>query len=142
MTNKYKYLILFFSILFLSSCADDMVRQFDSIPSAFGKVNEVTILADQQMWDGPLGDTMDYYYTGAFPITPTPEPMLDLRHFNHNEISRSTVFKHYRSYIILANLSKKDSEITAEEEKNVQDELKSLSELMEEIAREEEASAP
>jgi len=37
---------------------------------------------------------------------------------------------------------KKDSEITAEEEKNVQEELKSLSELMEEIAREEEASAP
>ena len=37
---------------------------------------------------------------------------------------------------------KKDSEITADEEKTVQEELKSLGELMEEIAREEEASAP
>ena len=64
------------------------------------------------MWEGAVGDTLDFYYTGAFPITPTPEPMLDLRHFNYYEISKSTVFKHYRSYILLANLGDKESPMT------------------------------
>ena len=107
--------ILFLSLVFgltLSSCADEIIQGFDSIPPAFGKVNAVTVLSDQMMWEGPVGDTLDYYYTGAYPITPTPESMLDLRHFNHYEITQSTVFKHYRTYIILANLGDKESPMT------------------------------
>ncbi len=106
--------ILFVSVLLftLQSCADDMMSSQYSMPPAFGKVNEVTVLANQQMWDGAVGDTLDFYYTGAFPITPTPEPMLDLRHFNHYEITKSTVFKHYRTYLILANLADRESPMT------------------------------
>lgn len=111
---RYIVYILFFCAVgfFTSSCADEIVPTNSSIPQSFGKVNELTILADQAMWDGPVGDTTDYYFTGAFPMTPTPEPMLDLRHFNFNQISKSTVFKHYRSYVVLANLSNKESQVT------------------------------
>jgi len=113
MIQSIKYLlILSASVFFFTSCADDIMSAHSSIPPAFGKVNELTVLSDQNMWEGPVGDTLDYYYTGAFPTTPTPEPMLDLRHFNHYEISKSTVFKHYRSYIILANLGDSESPIT------------------------------
>lgn len=113
-TGKYIYTVMLSVclVLFLGSCADEIINKNDHIPPAFGKTNEITVLADQLMWEGPVGDTLDYYYTGAYPITPTPEPMLDIRHFNHDEITKSTVFKHYRSYIILANLGDKDSKIT------------------------------
>ncbi len=106
--------ILFLGVftMLLSSCADDIMSSHSSIPPSFGKVNEVTVLSDQKVWDGAVGDTLDYYYTGAFPITPTPEPLLDLRHYNHSQILQSTVFKHYRTYIILANLGDQESSIT------------------------------
>ncbi len=94
------------------SCADDVIGNMDTVANSFGKVNEVTVLADQQLWEGPVGDTLDFYYTGAYPITPTPEPMLDLRHFNFDQISGRQVFKHYRTYLVLADLGDKESEIT------------------------------
>lgn len=113
MIRSIQYIFLLISLVFIgTSCADDIMSAHSSIPPSFGKVNELTVLTDQKMWDGHVGDTLDYYYTGAFPITPTPEPMLDLRHFNHYEITKSTVFKHYRSYIILANLEDKESPMT------------------------------
>lgn len=112
---RHTILIIFAFILTLvtfTSCADDVMGNMDSVASSFGKVNEVTVLADQQLWDGPVGDSLDFYYTGAYPITPTPEPMLDLRHFNYDQISGRQVFKHYRTYLILADLGDKESEIT------------------------------
>ena len=113
MTNKLIiYCLLILVSVQFQSCADDVFGSVESIPTAFGKVNEVTVLSEQHMWDGPVGDTLDFYYTGAFPITPTPEPMLDLRHFNHDQITQSTVFKHYRNYIILANLGDQNSKMT------------------------------
>jgi len=107
------YILLFacFALTF-QSCADDVLGSMDTVPSAFGKVNEVKILADQELWEGPVGDSLDFYYTGAYPITPTPEPMLDLKHFNMRQINGRQVFKHYRTYIVLADLSNKESEIT------------------------------
>jgi hypothetical protein len=104
--------MFFVAILLGSSCADDYIAAHSSIPPSFGKVNELTVIADENLWEGFVGDTLDYYYTGAFPITPTPEPMLDLRHFNHYQITKSTVFKQYRSYILLANLGDKESPTT------------------------------
>ena len=108
----YIYITLLILGISFQSCADDVLGGMESIPTAFGKVNEVTVLSDQMMWDGPVGDTLDFYYTGAFPVTPTPEPLLDLRHFNHDQITHSTVFKHYRNYIILANLGDRESKMT------------------------------
>ncbi len=121
--KSIQYILIFcVAILAGSSCADEIIAPHSSIPPAFGKVNELTVLSDQNMWEGAVGDTLDFYYTGAFPITPTPEPMLDLRHFNNYQITKSTVFKHYRSYVILANLADAESPITQMVKKDIGEE--------------------
>lgn len=112
MNFKLPYIFILISFAILQSCANDVTTNSESIPPAFGKVNEVTVLCDQSMWEGPVGDSLDFLYTAAFPITPTPEPMLDLRHFNYDQITQSIVFKHYRNYIILANLGDRESKMT------------------------------
>ena len=110
--NLYK-IIGFFSLFFLlSACSEDMQRSLAPVPNAFGKLNEIIIITDDRIWEGPVGDTLRYYYGAAFPILPQPEPIFDLRQFTPAELEKDPIRREFRNYILLGNLNEEDSPTT------------------------------
>lgn len=91
---------------------EEVARSMKTVPNAFGKMNELNVITDQDMWEGNVGDTIDYYYASAYPILPQPEPMLDLKHFTPGELVADKLRKELRTYMIVANLSDPDSPST------------------------------
>ncbi len=59
--NTLKYLILLLIIPLLSGCSEEMQRNLKSVPSAFGKINEIVVIADRDLWDGDLGDSSESF---------------------------------------------------------------------------------
>lgn len=75
-------------------------------------INQLTVIADDEMWEGPVGDSVRYYYESAFPLMPQPEPIFDIRHFNYDQIAASNLRRELRAYLILADLSDTSSNVT------------------------------
>lgn len=90
-----------------------MQRSLKSVPTAFGTVNEIVVIMDAEMWDGPVGDTLRYYYSAAYPVLPQPEPMFDLRHFTPEDLQAEVLRKELRSYLIVGDLSDSYSSTTS-----------------------------
>ncbi len=87
------------------SCSQDSISNFKAIPTAFGSLNEIVVISSKQLWDGPVGDSIRFYYSSAFPILPQPEPVFDLRHFTAEQLESEPMRKELRNYLIVANLS-------------------------------------
>lgn len=102
---------LFFTLL-LTSCTEDARRGLSPIPTAFGNLNEIVVVMDADMWDGAVGDTLRYYYSAAYPLLPQPEPIFDLRHFTPVELNQDPLRKELRTYLVVGNLSDKNSPAT------------------------------
>ncbi len=102
--------IFFFIIIFFAGCSSEVRERFTPTPNAIGKVNEIIVIADQSVWEGPVGDTLEYFLGSAYLILPQPEPLFDLRHFTPNEISEVPVRKNFRTYLIIGNLNNQTSE--------------------------------
>ncbi len=96
----------------LAACNTDVAKSFEPRSNALGKMNEIVIIADQDVWDGMAGDSFSYYFESAYPILPAPEPLFDLRHFTVEELEESPLRKELRSYAILADLSDNESPTT------------------------------
>jgi hypothetical protein len=63
---------LVFSLLSLNvfSCAQEAVQKsLEADKIAFGKINRINVLCDQSVWDGPLGDSIRFYYSAAYPTS-------------------------------------------------------------------------
>lgn len=113
--NKIKNLaIVLFSVLLFTQCSEETQKSMGlkPIPNAFGDINEVVVVADNDVWDGDIGDTLRFYYSSAYPILPQPEPMLDLRHFTPEELDRAPDRKELRNYMVVANINDADSPTT------------------------------
>ncbi len=96
--------------LLFSSCGPDNVPQgLKATPNAVGDLNQLVIIADEDVWKGPVGDTLRFYYTSAFPILPQPEPMFDVLHFTALELQEEKLRKELRNYLVVANLEDEQS---------------------------------
>ncbi|MEM1318757.1 MAG: DUF4837 family protein [Bacteroidota bacterium] len=99
------YICLFFTFsLVFSSCADEVGRSLEAPATAFGKANEVAVVADQALWEGTVGDTFRNYFGSAYLILPQPEPIFDLRHYTPEQLSEEPIRKELRTYILLGNV--------------------------------------
>ena len=103
--------LFFLLILLATACTDDAKRSVGIIPTAYGKINDVVVVTDKRIWDGPVGDTIRYYYSAAYPILPTPEPIYDLRFFSVEDLNNEPLRKQLKHYIIVGNLSEADSPV-------------------------------
>ncbi len=105
---------MMFSFLLLTQCSEETQKNMGlkPVPNAFGDINELVIVADNNVWEGDIGDTIRFYYSSAYPILPQPEPLLDLRHFTPEELNRAPDRKELRSYMIVANINDPDSPTT------------------------------
>jgi hypothetical protein len=79
---------------------------------ALGKYNEIVVVADNNVWDGMVGDSFRFYFASAYPIMPSPEPLFDLRHYTPEDLTEEPLRKELRTYAILADLSDSDSPTT------------------------------
>jgi len=79
---------------------------------ALGKMNQIAVVADQDIWESAAGDTFKYYFESAYPIMPQPEPIFDVRHFTVNDLDAEPLRKELRTYAVLADLSDDDSPTT------------------------------
>jgi len=96
----------------LMGCSEEMQQSLKPIPTAIGNINQLVVIADQDIWDGPIGDTIRFYYSTAFPILPQPEPILDLSHFTAIQLQADPLRRDLRNYMIVGNLGNPDSPTT------------------------------
>ncbi len=107
--NFTPWLLLLPIGLLLFGCGEEVQKSLKPVPTAFGKINQLTVIADEDLWEGPVGDTLRYYYTAAYPILPQPEPIFDIRHFTAEELDADPMRKELRNYLIIANLNDENS---------------------------------
>ncbi|NRA49030.1 MAG: DUF4837 family protein [Phaeodactylibacter sp.] len=105
------------------SCSEEVQRSMKAIPTAFGQLNEIVIVMDQELWDSPVGDTLRYYYSSAYPLLPQPEPIFDLRHFTPIDLKKDPLRKELRTYMFVGNLSDEDSPAAQMIRKDIGDEM-------------------
>jgi hypothetical protein len=96
-------------------CAQDagMNQAFAVDKVAFGRINQINIICDQAIWDGPIGDSLRFYYGSAYPILPQPEPIFDLRHMTMEDLRKDPLRKELRTFIVVADLADQTSETGA-----------------------------
>ncbi|NUN99049.1 MAG: DUF4837 family protein [Saprospiraceae bacterium] len=104
--------LAFFLISLTTACTTDAKRSLGIVPTAYGKVNEIAVVTDKRIWDGPVGDTIRYYYSAAYPILPQPEPIYDLRFFSVEDLNKEPLRKQLKHYLIVGNLNEADSPVS------------------------------
>lgn len=95
--------------LLSSGCSSDFTKKLEAVPTAIGVPNQITVIADKSVWDGPLGDSLRYYFSSAYPILPQPEPIFDLRHFTAEQVNSEPIRRGRRTYLVFGNLSDQNS---------------------------------
>lgn len=95
--------------LIWTGCASDMTNKFNAPKNAFGQANRLCVIADQEVWEGAIGDSIRYLFGAAYPILPQPEPLFDLQHFTPQELDLDPYRKELRAYLIVGDLSNPES---------------------------------
>ncbi|RMF03066.1 MAG: DUF4837 family protein [Bacteroidetes bacterium] len=96
-------------IFLLSNCSSEGVQRFQEVPTAFGRLNYVAVICDKDVWEGPIGDSIRFYYQAAYPILPQPEPIFDLRHVSIDDLRKEPVIRELRHFLVIANLGDETS---------------------------------
>lgn len=99
-------------LLLGTSCNDEISGNIKAKNAALGTMNQIVVISDQDMWEGAIGDSIEYYFSSSYPILPAPEPFFDLRHFNTTELQNEKLRRELRTYLVVADLSDTDSETT------------------------------
>ena len=113
--NKFSpgpYLLWLALLTLFSGCSEEVQRSLKAVPTAFGKVNQLIVIADEDLWESEVGDTFRYYYSAAYPILPQPEPIFDLKHFTPSDLITDPLRKELRNYLFLADMSDTESSTT------------------------------
>jgi hypothetical protein len=108
---RFRWGYIIFLSVYLLSC-QEVDQSLQTRPGSFGKLNQITVIADEYIWDGIVGDTFSYYFESPYPIMPSPEPIFDLRFFTAQQIKADELRRQLRTYVVLADLSKSDSPTT------------------------------
>jgi hypothetical protein len=111
---RFAFFFLFgISWLFTGCSSDPQAQRSGSglrpMPLAFGKIRELTVVMDNALWKGRVGDTLDYYYAGPYLLLPQPEPILDIRHFTAQELLEDPLRKELRLMLFVCDLSDEQS---------------------------------
>ena len=60
--SRYSVIGLVFIIASLLGCTDETRKRLEPTPTAAGSINQLAIIADQELWDGPIGDSISCYF--------------------------------------------------------------------------------
>ncbi len=98
--------------LVLNGCTESARKSMKAKQTAFGDVNHLYVIADKEIWEGPIGDSLRYYYTGPYLVLPQPEPIFELGHYTFRQFTEEKIRMQLRSLVFLADLSNEDSPAT------------------------------
>jgi hypothetical protein len=117
--KKNKNMKVYFKIIFLflvlslwTGCSNDFTDKLAPVQAAFGKINELVLVADKSVWEGDIGDTIRYYLSSAYIILPQPEPILDIRYYEPKDLKSVSGRKNFRTYLFIGDLNDADSPTT------------------------------
>ena len=110
--QRISFIISISFLLFLVGCGPDTVSKLQPRKIAFAKPNQVTVVCDEALWNGTVGDSLRYYYESPFKVVPQPEPMFNLWYFSYQDLAYKRARKEMRMYLILADLDNKESPVT------------------------------
>lgn len=79
---------------------------------AYGNVNKVTLVADQEILDSHVGDSISFYYEQPYPLMPTPEALYDLNIISIGELKQIKARRELRVYLFIADLNDLSSPTT------------------------------
>lgn len=119
MTALNRNTIVLACLLALVSCNTDVANKFEAKSTALGKMNEIVVICDDDLWESSVSDTFNFYFGSAFPILPQPESMFDIRQFSPTDLIAQPLRKELRTYVILADISDEDSPTTQMVKKDV-----------------------
>ncbi len=112
MKAYFRILFLFASIAFFAGCSSDLADKLTPIPVAYGKINELVLVADKSVWESDIGDTIRYYLSSAYIILPQPEPILDIRFYEPKDLRAVSGRKNFRTYLFIGDLNDGSSPTT------------------------------
>jgi hypothetical protein len=86
-------------ILTLFSCGDSNYIVGPK-PKALGVPNQITVISEEDLWDGATGDSLRFYLESVYPVLPRPEPLFDVRYFTPLEITAEKLRRELRTFLI------------------------------------------
>ncbi len=90
--------------MYLTSCSEELQNKLKSNPNALGTANQIVVIADEELWEGAVGDTFRMLYEAAYPMLPKPESIFDLKHYSPKDLEEGPLRKELRTYLYLGNL--------------------------------------
>ena len=78
-------------------------------PPAMGRPNQVDIIMDGNLKNSLVWDSLDFYFTSAFPVMPAPEPFFDLRHLTPEDLESDPYKKEMKTMVFVADISDSSS---------------------------------
>jgi len=116
--NRFHYIVLF--LIGIISCTENKgINPANSKPMAFGRVNDVVILADNMIQNSALNDTISDYFEAPYPILTAYEPIFDMRYMTVEDLLAKPVKRELKTFVVIADLSDTTSSTT----KMVRDDL-------------------
>ena len=100
---------LFICFIFLAMTVTGCKKLPQATPVAYGKINQVHVVMDQDLWDSPIGDTLRTYFASAYPMMPAPEPYFNLRHLTASALMANKLRRELRTYLIIGNILDQNS---------------------------------
>jgi len=101
---KHTFYLIWITLV-ISSCKEEITRSFESRPLALGRINDVVILCDKQTFEGPVGDTVSWYFESAYPVLPAEEPIFDIRHMSPEDLAARPLKREMRTFVLVADVS-------------------------------------
>ncbi|MBP2833858.1 DUF4837 family protein [Aquimarina sp. U1-2] len=84
-------LLLLCCVLCMLSCTETKTNKNQASKGAMahsvGKINELSVVLDNDLWNGRLGDTIRKYFGAEVPGLPQEEPLFSMRQIPHNAFS-------------------------------------------------------
>jgi len=76
-----KFVIVFYSVLVLVSCQDSTADKKAVLPESNGKINNISIIIDETIWNGEIGDSIRKKLAAPVDGLPQEEPLFNLNQY-------------------------------------------------------------
>lgn len=101
-----KYVLIFFTISSVLSCGENQgIQPAKSKPIAFGRINDVVIIADKSIQNSYLKDTISDYFEAPYPILTAYEPLFDMRFMTVEDLLAKPLRRELRTFVVVADIS-------------------------------------
>ena len=113
MSFRMPHMIIVTGMLFLIfSCNNEFTASMANKPTAMGRINDVVIIADKDLENSPVGDTIWSYFQSAYPVLPAEEPMFDIRFMSPEDLNAKPYGKELRIFVVVADVADTTSTTT------------------------------